>query len=214
MSQTQNHSFEGFSKRKSWTKGNFSHQKGSTPQEGNPSPLLSNIMLNELDNKLETRGLSFARYLDECVITVKSKSAAKRVMESVSQWIQRKLGLKVNVSKSKITRPDKLKYLGFGFWKEWKSRPHQDSVLSFKKKLKTLTQSKWSISFIERLKKLNALIKGWINYFLIGSMKSVLREIDSKLRSRLRMIIWKMWKVPSKRQWGLQKLGINKDLAR
>jgi group II intron reverse transcriptase/maturase len=200
-------------------KGEFQPSKTGTPQGGNLSPLLSNIMLNELDKELENRGLNFVRYADDCIITVRSEAAAKRVMQSVVSWIERKLGLKVNASKSKITRPKNLKYLGFGFWKDgradqWKARPHQDSIKSFKDKLKRLTQRKWSIRFTERLKKLNQVIRGWINYFLIGSMKSVLTEIDSRLRTRLRMIIWKMWKVPSKRQWGLQKLGINKDLAR
>lgn len=94
------------------------------------------------------------------------------------------------------------------------STTYQDSIKSFKDKLKILTQRKWSISFTERLKKLNQVTRGWINYFLIGSMKGVLTEIDSRLRTRLRMIIWKMWKVPSKRQWGLQRLGINHDLVR
>ena len=200
-------------------KGEFQPSKTGTPQGGNLSPLLSNIMLNELDKELENRGLNFVRYADDCIITVRSEAAAKRVMQSVVSWIERKLGLKVNASKSKITRPKNLKYLGFGFWKDGradqcKARPHQDSIKSFKDKLKRLTQRKWSIRFTERLKKLNQVIRGWINYFLIGSMKSVLTEIDSRLRTRLRMIIWKMWKVPSKRQWGLQKLGINKDLAR
>lgn len=200
-------------------KGEFQPSKTGTPQGGNLSPLLSNIMLNELDKELENRGLNFVRYADDCIITVKSEAAAKRVMQSVTSWIERKLGLKVNANKSKTTRPNNLKYLGFGFWKDvradqWKARPHQDSIKNFKDKLKMLTQRKWSISFTERLKKLNQVIRGWINYFLIGSMKSVLTEIDSRLRTRLRMIIWKMWKVPSKRQWGLQKLGINKDLAK
>lgn len=200
-------------------KGEFQPSKTGTPQGGNLSPLLSNIMLNELDKELESRELNFVRYADDYIITVKSKAAAKRVMQSVTSWIERKLGLKVNASKSKITRPSNLKYLGFGFWKDgranrWKARPHQDSIKSFKNKLKGLTQRKWSISFTERLKKLNQVIRGWVNYFLIGSMKGVLTEIDSRLRTRLRMIIWKMWKVPSKRQWGLQKLGIDEGLAR
>ena len=200
-------------------KGEFKPSRIGTPQGGNLSPLLSNIMLNELDKELESRGLNFVRYADDCIITVKSQAAAKRVMQSATNWIERKLGLKVNASKSKITRPSNLKYLGFGFWKDgranqWKARPHQDSIKSFKNKLKGLTQRKWSISFTERLKKLNQVIRGWVNYFLISSMKTVLTEIDSRLRTRLRMIIWKMWKVPSKRQWGLQKLGINKGLAK
>ena len=200
-------------------KGQYEPSKEGTPQEGNLSPLLTNIMLNELDKELELRGLNFVRYADDCVITVKSKSAANRVMYSVTNWIERKLCLKVNAEKSQITKPSKLKYLGFGFWYDfksstWKPRPHQDSVKKFKSKLKELTMRKRSIDFTTRLKKINQVTRGWINYFLIGNMKTALRDIDAHLRTRLRMIIWKKWKVPSKRQWGLQKLGINKDLAR
>src|SRR5699024_11276122 len=138
-------------------------------------------------------------------------------MEFITSWIERKLGLKVNASKSKITRPHNLKYLGFGFWKngranQWKATPHQESIKRFKEKVKAISQRKWSISCTERLNRLNQVIRGWINYFLIGSMKSSLIEIDSRLRIRFRMIIWKMWKVPTKRQCGLQTLGINEDL--
>ena len=101
-------------------------------------------MLNELDKELEARGLRFTRYADDCVIAVRSESSAKRVMRTITDWIQRKLGLKVNMTKTHITRPAKLKYLGFGFWKdykanEWKCRPHEDSVARFKKRLKELT---------------------------------------------------------------------------
>lgn len=108
-------------------KGEFQPSKMGTPQGGNLSPLLSNIMLNELDKELESRGLNFVCYADDCIITVKSEALAKRVMQSVTSWIERKLGLKVNASKSKITRPRNLKYLGFGFWKygradQWKAR--------------------------------------------------------------------------------------------
>ena len=200
-------------------KGEYSPSDTGTPQGGNLSPLLSNIMLNELDRELENRGLNFVRYADDCIITVKSIAAAKRVMQSVTNWIERKLSLKVNATKSKITTPTNLKYLGFGFWKDgkanqWKARPHGDSIKRFKEKIRRLTQRKWSVSLTMRLEKLNQVIRGWVNYFLIGSMKGALTEIDSRLRTRLRMIIWKMWKVPAKRQWGLQKLGINKDLAR
>lgn len=109
-------------------------EKG-TPQGGNLSPLLSNIMLNELDKELERRGLHFTRYADDCVIAVRSEASAKRVMRTVTDWITRKLGLKVNMTKTHITRPNKLKYLGFGFYKdskakEWKCRPHEESVKS------------------------------------------------------------------------------------
>jgi RNA-directed DNA polymerase len=140
-------------------------------------------------------------------------------MHSITGWIERKLGLKVNATKTKITRPQKLKYLGFGFYKdvkanEWRCRPHKESVEKFKRKLKNLTLRKQSMKFEVRVEKLNQVMRGWINYYALGSMKTVLTDVDAHLRTRLRVIIWKQWKVPSKRQWGLQKLGIGKDRAR
>lgn len=190
-----------------------------TPQGGNLSPLLSNIMLNELDKELEVRGLHFTRYADDCVIAVKSEASAKRVMRTVTDWIQRKLGLKVNMTKTHITRPQKLKYLGFGFYKdskvkEWKCRPHQDSVKRLKARLKELTCRKMPGTVTGKIAKINQVTRGWINYYALGSMKTAMAEIDAHLRTRLRVIIWKQWKVPKKRQWGLQKLGIGRDSAR
>lgn len=187
-----------------------------TPQGGNLSPLLSNIMLHELDKELENRGLRFVRYADDCVITVGSEAASKRVMYSVSRFIERRLGLKVNMTKTKTTRPSKLKYLGFGFWKSaegWKSRPHQESVVRFKRQLKKLTTHKWSIDLDSRIEKLNWLIRGWINYFAPANMKSIMATIDERLRTRIRVIIWKQWKRKSKRLWGLLKLGVPKWIA-
>lgn len=199
--------------------GRYEKTEQGTPQGGNLSPLLSNIMLNELDKEMERRGLRFVRYADDCVIAVRSEASAKRVMYSITDWIERKLGLKVNADKTHITRPMNLKYLGFGFWKdsktkEWKCRPHKDSVQKFKRTLKKLTERRKSMAFAERVKQLNRVIRGWINYFAIGRMKTAMTDIDAHLRTRLRVIIWKQWKVPKKRQWGLQKLGIGKDLAR
>ena len=199
--------------------GRYEKTEQGTPQGGNLSPLLSNIMLNELDKELERRGLGFVRYADDCVIAVRSEASAKRVMYSITDWIERKLGLKVNADKTHITRPMNLKYLGFGFWKdsktkEWKCRPHKDSVQKFKRTLKKLTERRKSMAFAERVKQLNRVIRGWINYFAIGRMKTAMTDIDAHLRTRLRVIIWKQWKVAKKRQWGLQKLGIGKDLAR
>lgn len=198
-------------------KGRFEETELGTPQGGNLSPLLSNIMLNELDNEIDRRRLNFTRYADDVVIVVKSKAAATRVMYSVTDWIERKLGLKVNAEKTKVTTPTKLKYLGFGFWKDksgWKARPHGGSVQRFKRKLKELCKRNWSVSLTYRLKKLNEVIRGWVNYFRIGSMKSVLKRVDEHLRTMLRVVIWKQWKVPGKREWGLKKLGVGKDLAR
>ena len=199
--------------------GRYEKTEQGTPQGGNLSPLLSNIMLNELDKEMERRGLRFMRYADDCVIAVRSEASAKRVMYSITDWIERKLGLKVNADKTHITRPMNLKYLGFGFWKdsktkEWKCRPHKDSVQKFKRTLKKLTERRKSMAFAERVKQLNRVIRGWINYFAIGRMKTAMTDIDAHLRTRLRVIIWKQWKVPKKRQWGLQKLSIGKDLAR
>ena len=199
--------------------GKYERTDKGTPQGGNLSPLLSNIMLNELDKELENRGLRFVRYADDCIIAVRSEASAKRVMHSITSWIERKLGLKVNATKTRIARPSKLKYLGFGFYKdsktkEWKCRPHKDSIQKFKRTLKRLTVRKYSMRFDVRVQKLNEVIRGWINYFALGSMKTIMTDIDAHLRTRLRIILWKNWKVPSRRQWALQKLGIDKDLAR
>ena len=199
--------------------GKYEKSTLGTPQGGNISPLLSNIYLNILDKELEARGLRFTRYADDCVILVKSEASAKRVMESITKWIERKLGLKVNATKTKVVRPNKLKYLGFGFYFDtksstYKSRPHEDSIEKFKRKLKQLTSRSYSIDFKTRIKKLNEVTRGWVNYFASSSMKSAISKIETHLRTRLRVVLWKQWKVPSKRQWALQKLGINKDLAK
>ena len=131
----------------------------------------------------------------------------------------RKFRLKVSVEKMTITRLGRLKYLGFGFYKdckakEWMCRPHKDSVEKFKRTLKKLTDRSQSLTFVVRVQRLNWTIRGWINYFASGSMKTSMKDVDAHLRTRLRVIIWKQWKVPKKRQWGLEKLGIGKDLAR
>ena len=197
-------------------RGRYESTEIGTPQGGNLSPLLSNIMLNELDKELESRGQRFTRYADDVVIVLKSKAAATRVMYSITNWIEKKLGLKVNVTKTKITPPSKLKYLGFGFWKSkegWKARPQQESVMKFKRKLKALCKRSWSIDLTYRIKKINEVIRGWVNYFRIGSMKTVLQKIDEHLRTMIRVIIWKQWKVPKKRLWGLKKLGVENWIA-
>ncbi len=194
-------------------RGQYEETKLGTPQGGNLSPLLSNIMLNELDKELEARELRFTRYADDCVIVVASRAAATRVMHSITNWIERKLGLKVNATKTHITTPKQLKYLGFGFWKDkesWKARPHQDSVQKLIRKIKHLCKRNWSIKLDNRIERINAVLRGWINYFAIGSMKSKMGSIEGQLFTQIRVIIWKQWKVPSKREWGLRKLGIEK----
>lgn len=198
-------------------KGKYEETTVGTPQGGNLSPLLSNIMLNELDKELEARGLHFVRYADDCIIAVGSSAAANRVMHTVTKWIERKLGLKVNMTKTKVTKPMNLKYLGFGFVKmngKWEARPHKDSIANFKRKLKKLTKRSWSISMDERIQRLNWVIRGWINYFRIGKMKNQLIAIDKHLRNRMRIVIWKQWKTSQKRYWGLRKLGAPEWMAR
>lgn len=195
-------------------KGIIQETKKGTPQGGNLSPLLSNIMLNELDTELEKRGHNFVRYADDCLIMVKSEKAANRVMESITTFIIKKLGLKVNVEKSKIARPNQIKYLGFGFYKKinqniWRPKPHIKSVQKFKTKLRDILVRSRSISLDERLLKLKQLIYGWVNYFRIADMKNLLaKEIDPNIRRKLRVIIWKQWKKIRKRYTCLRKLGI------
>ena len=191
-------------------------EKG-TPQGGNLSPLLSNIMLNELDKELEKRELRFVRYADDCIILVKSEKAANRVLESVTKFIEKKLGLKVNAEKSKVTRPTQTKYLGFSFWKDakgkWKPKPHLKSYQKIKRKLKQLTCRRKSISLDERIKQINYTVRGWVNYFRIANMKNAIQEIDEHLRTRIRVIIWKQWKKASRKEKALLQLGVRPDIA-
>ena len=192
--------------------------KVGTPQGGNLSPLLSNIMLNELDKELEKRGLRFTRYADDCIIVVKSEKAANRVMESITKFIEKKLGLKVNVEKSKVARPNQIKYLGYGFYYTKtgiiKTKPHLKSIQKFKRKLKQITKRNYSISLNERIVKLNQVIRGWINYFRIADMKEQIKNITSHLNRRIRCIIWKQWKTCNHRYKCLLKLEISKEKAK
>ena len=190
-----------------------------TPQGGNLSPLLANIMLNELDKEMEQRGLNFVRYADDCIIMVGSEMSARRVMRNLTRFIEEKLGLKVNMTKSKIDRPGGLKYLGFGFYfdmhaRQYKAKPHAKSVAKFKARMKKLTCRSWGVSNYYKIQKLNELIRGWINYFKIGSMKKICRELDGNIRYRLRMCIWKQWKTPQNRAKNLMKLGVPKWAAK
>lgn len=198
--------------------GVVSSTKVGTPQGGNLSPLLSNIMLNELDKELEKRGLRFTRYADDCIIVVKSEKAANRVMETITRFIEKKLSLKVNVTKSKVARPNQIKYLGFGFFTTKtgiiKPKPHLKSIQKFKRKLKQLTKRSWSISLKTRIIKLNQVIRGWINYFRIADMKWAMTNIGQHLRRRIRCIIWKQWKTCRHRHECLLKLGVSKEKAK
>lgn len=197
--------------------GEFEETPVGTPQGGNLSPLLSNIYLNELDKELERRGLHFARYADDCVIFVKTEFSAERVMRNIVTFIETKLKLKVNAEKTHITRPTKLKYLGFSFAKQkniWEARPHQESFKKLFLKLKKLIKRSWSVDLTYRIKKINEVLRGWINYYRQSFMKVKITKIGEWLRNAIRVVIWKQWKVPSKQIPSLVKLGINEEEAK
>ncbi|WP_456274003.1 group II intron reverse transcriptase/maturase [Bacillus sp. AK031] len=199
--------------------GKYEDTPVGTPQGGNLSPLLSNIMLNELDTELENRGLRFVRYAEDSLIFVKSEKAADRVMKSIVKFIEKKLGLIVNAEKSRIARPKELKFLGYGYYYDYKNKkyqvkPHLSSIRKFQRKLRQLTKRNWSVPLDFRILKLKQVVFGWVNYFRIANMKEVTKQIDQKLRSRIRVIIWKQWKVPSKQIKSLIQLGIPKEEAK
>lgn len=167
-----------------------------TPQGGNLSPLLANIILNELDWELEKRKLKFVRYADDCIILVRSQKAAQRVMDSITRYIESKLLLKVNRKKSKIGRPIEIKYLGFTFYnqfkaKKYKAKAHEESIQKVVRKLKQLTSRRWGVSNSIKAQRIAKVLRGWINYFKIGSILTVTRKLDTMLRYRFRMCIWK-----------------------
>ena len=187
-----------------------------TPQGGNISPLISNIMLHELDCELERRGLRFCRYADDCNIYVKSEKAAKRVMTSITRFIEEDLKLKVNQEKSTVDRPWNIKFLGFSFYNakgEYKVRAHGKSIKKFKVKLQELTGRSNGMSMDERLLKLKQTIVGWVNYFRIADMKTLASILDAWLRRRIRMVIWKSWKRVRTKFANLKKLGLDSHRA-
>lgn len=181
------------------------------PQGGPLSPILSNIYLDRFDKELESRGLRFVRYADDCNIFVKSEMSANRVMKSVSSWLERKLFLKVNMTKTKVVRPSNSSFLGFTFWKNkdgWKSMPTYDRKQKLCKKIKeVLCRKKASALPLSTVfTKVNQIVRGWINYFRIGSMKTFLTEFGEWLRHKIRVIILKQWKKPKRIYTNLQNL--------
>lgn len=190
-------------------------QKG-TPQGGNLSPLLANIVLDELDTELEKRGLCFVRYADDCNIYTRSRKAADRVMASTVRFIENKLRLKVNRQKSTVDRPWKLKFLGFSFYhknQKIRIRVHPESVRRFKQRLKWITARSNAKSMTYRMLKLKQLITGWVNYYGIADMKTLAQSLDEWLRRRIRMCYWKQWKKVRTRHKNLVKRGIDKSKA-
>ncbi|MBO0589102.1 group II intron reverse transcriptase/maturase [Sporosarcina sp. E16_8] len=181
-----------------------------TPQGGPLSPLLSNIVLDELDIELEQRGHKFVRYADDCNIYVKTKRAGERVMESIQSFIETKLRLKVNEKKSAVDRPWKRKFLGFSFTsnKEPKVRIAKESQQRMKKKIREITSRKMPYPMEYRIRKLNQYLIGWCGYFALADTKTIFTELDGWIRRRLRMCLWKNWKKPKTKVKNLIRLGI------
>ena len=178
------------------TKGLFEKTEVGVPQGGPLSPLLSNIMLNELDKELERRGHRFVRYADDCMIFCKSRKSADRTLRNILPYIEGKLFLKVNREKTCVAHISKVKYLGYTFYsyKGFRFRVHPKSVEKMKKKLRELTDRSNAWSNENRILKLKQFIKGWVNYFKLADMKQLLKETDKWLRHRIRAIYWKQWK--------------------
>lgn len=187
-----------------------------TPQGSPLSPLLSNIVLDELDKELLARGHRFVRYADDCSIYVKSEKSAQRVMESITDYIEKKLKLKVNRTKSKVSRPQDSTLLGFSFYRGkegWQVRIAPKSLDRIRKKMKENTKRNDPAPAKEKIKKMEAVIRGWVNYFAIAKGKSKMQELDELVRTRLRIGIWKQWKKPKTKRIHLIKLGIRKQKA-
>jgi RNA-directed DNA polymerase len=196
-------------------KGLVSAIDEGTPQGGPLSPLLSNIVLDELDRELERRGHLFVRYADDCNIYVRSERSGKRVMESITSFITTKLKLKVNSAKSAVARPWERKFLGFSFTRQ---EPHRRSIapksmVRFKARVRELTRRTRGVSLEVMVGNLNLYLRGWHGYFGFCQTASVLRDLDSWIRRRLRCVVWKQWKRGRTRYKELRKRGINAALA-
>jgi RNA-directed DNA polymerase len=185
------------------------------PQGGPLSPLLSNIVLDELDKELEKRGHKFVRYADDCNIYVQSRKAGERVKQSVTAFIEGKLKLKVNQEKSAVDRPWRRKFLGFSF--TWNSEPKvriaKQSLQRVKQKIRYITSRRRPVSLPDRIEELNEYLIGWIGYFALADTPSVFQDLDKWVRRRLRMCLWKEWKLPRTKVKRLLALGVPKGKA-
>ena len=193
--------------------GLFSDTFEGTPQGGPLSPLLSNLLLDDLDRELESRGLRFSRYADDCNIYVKSERAGKRVLQSVTKWLAKKLRLKVNEQKSAVDRPWKRKFLGFTFTTRRKRSIAPQSRTKFKKRIREITKRNRGSSLARVIGDLRRYLIGWRGYFGFCETPSVLRALDRWLHRRLRSYAWKQWKTGKRRFKELRRLGVGKDLA-
>lgn len=186
-----------------------------TPQGGPLSPLLSNIMLDELDKELEKRGHRYVRYADDCNIYVKTRKAGQRVKENITRFIEGKLKLKVNEEKTAVDRPWRRKFLGFSFThhRKPKIRVAKESWKRMKQKIRKLTARSWSIPMEERIQRINRYVMGWCGYFALADTPSIFDQLDRWIRRRLRMCLWKEWKQPKTRTKRLVSLGVPKVKA-
>jgi RNA-directed DNA polymerase len=194
----------------------FEETNVGVPQGGPLSPLLSNIMLNELDKELERRGHRFVRYADDLVILCKSKRSAERTLANIIPYIEEKLFLKVNRGKTAAAYIQRIKFLGYSFYENMKGgrlRTHPISVDKMKERIKTLTSRSNGWGDARRKEELRQYITGWVNYFKLADIKKLLLRVDEWYRRRLRMVIWKQWKRTRTRWRNLIKLGINKSKA-
>jgi len=186
-----------------------------TPQGGPLSPFLSNVVLDELDKELERRGHRFVRYADDANLYVKSERAGLRVMESVSRLLTQRLKLRVNRAKSAVGKPQERKFLGFTF--TGGKHPNRrkiapEALARFKARVRRITRRTWGISLQERIQHLASYLKGWREYYGYCETPSVLRDLDSWIRRRLRCVQWKQWKVYKRRKAALIRLGVNEEL--
>jgi len=197
--------------------GGVSSQRTKGTPQGSPlSPLLSNIVLDELDKELEKRGLSYVRYADDISIYVSSKASAERVKVNVMNFIERRLQLKVNREKSKVSHPNQSNLLGFSFYqykRKWLVRIANRSIERLKTKCKEITKRSNALSEEARISKLTLLIRGWVNYFATDTAKSLMKELDKYVRMRLRICKWKQWKKRKTKAYNLRKLGIPANKA-
>lgn len=194
----------------------FEETEVGVPQGGNLSPILSNIMLNELDKELESRGHKFVRYADDLLIFCKSRKSAERTLENILPFIERKLFLRVNREKTVVDEARRVKFLGFSFYQhkgETKVRIHPKSIAKMKAKIKELTSRSNGMGNADRAEKLRRYIIGWVNYFKIADMKKLLQSTDEWMRRRVRMVYWKQWKRVKTRFKMLQSFGTHKQKA-
>lgn len=194
----------------------FEETPFGVPQGGPLSPLMSNVMLNELDKELERRGHRFVRYADDMIIFCKSRRSAERALENIIPFIEGKLFLKVNREKTAVDYIGKVKFLGFSFYQykgKARIRIHPKSVKKMKTKVKLLTSRRWGGSNESRAEKLKEYIVGWTNYYKLADIKMLLKDIDQWMRRRIRMVYWKQWKRVKTRYKKLKQLGLSHDDA-